>query len=64
MIISTTLGKNLTYSGVQLTESWNSLYAELLTEEFGADADHGIIPITVIIPVGGQLADNPAYNFN
>lgn len=64
VIISTTLGKNLTYSGVQLTESWNSLYAELLTEEFGADADHGIIPITVIIPVGGQLADNPAYNFN
>lgn len=64
VIISTTLGKNQTYSGVQLTESWNSLYAELLTEEFGADADHGIIPITVIIPVGGQLADNPAYNFN
>lgn len=64
VIISTTLGKNLTYSGVQLTESWNSLYAELLTEEFGADADHGIIPITVIIPVGGQLADNPAYKFN
>ena len=64
VIISTTLGKNLTYSGVQLTESWNSLYAELLTEESGADADHGIIPITVIIPVGGQLADNPAYNFN
>ena len=64
VIISTTLGKNKTYSGVQLTESWNSLYAELLTEEFGADADHGIIPITVIIPVGGQLADNPAYNFN
>lgn len=64
VIISTTLGKNLTYSGVQLTESWNSLCAELLTEEFGADADHGIIPITVIIPVGGQLADNPAYNFN
>lgn len=64
VIISTTLGKNLTYSGVQLTESWNSLYAELLTEEFGADADHGIIPITVIIPVGGQLADNPTYNFN
>ena len=64
VIISTTLGKNLTYSGVQLTESWNSLYAELLTEEFGADADHGIIPITVIIPVGGQLADNPTYKFN
>lgn len=64
VIISTTLGKNQTYSGVQLTESWNSLYAELLTEEFGADADHGIIPITVIIPVGGQLADNPAYKFN
>ena len=64
VIIGTTLGKNRTYSGVQLTESWNSLYAELLTEEFGADADHGIIPITVIIPVGGQLADNPAYNFN
>ena len=64
VIISTTLGKNLTYSGVQLTESWNSLYAELLTEEFGANADHGIIPITVIIPVGGQLADNPAYKFN
>jgi|GEM_PF-4600908 len=64
VIISTTLGKNQTYSGVQLTESWNSLYAELLTEESGADADHGIIPITVIIPVGGQLADNPAYNFN
>lgn len=64
VIISTTLGKNKTYSGVQLTESWNSLYAELLTEEFGADADHGIIPITVIIPVGGQLADNPAYKFN
>lgn len=64
VIISTTLGKNKTYSGVQLTESWNSLYAELLTEESGADADHGIIPITVIIPVGGQLADNPAYNFN
>lgn len=64
VIISTTHGKNRTYSGVQLTESWNSLYAELLTEESGADADHGIIPITVIIPVGGQLADNPAYNFN
>lgn len=64
VIISTTLGKNLTYSGVQLTESWNSLYAKLLTEEFGADSDHGIIPITVIIPVGGQLADNPTYNFN
>ncbi len=64
VIISTTLGKNQTYSGVQLTESWNSLYAELLTEESGADADHGIIPITVIIPVGGQLADNPAYKFN
>lgn len=64
VIISTTLGKKPIYSGVQLTESWNSLYAELLTEESGADADHGIIPITVIIPVGGQLADNPAYKFN
>ena len=64
VIISTTLGKNRTYSGVQLTESWNSLYAKLLTEEFGADSDHGIMPITVVIPVGGQLADNPTYNFN
>lgn len=64
VIISTTLGENLTYSGIQLTESWNSLYAELLTEEFGTDSDHGITPITIVIPVGGQLADNPTYNFN
>lgn len=64
VIISTTLGKNKTYSGVQLTESWNSLYAKLLTEESGADSDHGITPITIVIPVGGQLADNPTYNFN
>lgn len=64
VIISTTLGKNQTYSGVQLTESWNSLYAELLTEESVTSVGHGITPVTVIIPVGGQLADNPAYNFN
>lgn len=64
VIISTTLGENQTYSGVQLTESWNSLYAELLTEESVTSVGHGITPVTVIIPVGGQLADNPAYNFN
>ena len=64
MIISTTLGENQTYSGVQLTESWNSLYAELLTEESVTSVGHGITPVTVIIPVGGQLADNPAYKFN
>lgn len=64
VIISTTVGENLTYSGVQLTESWNSLYAKLLTEESVSSVGHGITPVTVVIPVGGQLADNPTYNFN